>query len=92
LEPVSYTKSFVALLFVLGLIGVLAITLRYVKERRMPQWGKAKDRRRLQLQETLLLDGRYKVVIFRKDDQEYSWLLGPDRAHAIDMPEDRDVA
>jgi len=71
----TYIQFALALLFVLGLIGVLAVVAR----RAGFGYGvPAKTgRRRLAVAEVLPLDGRRKLVLLRRDQTEHLVILGP---------------
>lgn len=73
----GYLKFVFALLFVLGLIGVLALLLRRfgpgaanIAIRR-----KGQDRR-LQIVDIAALDARRRLVLVKRDDREHLLLLG----------------
>lgn len=83
MEPVSYTRFVVALVFVLALVGLMTVGLRYLREKRLPLGKNLGRKRRLELLETLILDARHKVVLFRRDGTEHGWLLGPEGAHEL---------
>ncbi|MBK5910494.1 hypothetical protein CCR85_03175 [Rhodothalassium salexigens] len=70
-----------ALLFVVGLIGGLAILLRSsaTLQDRLRHWGSGtngRSKRRLELVETLALDARRRLVLVRCDDRDHLLLLG----------------
>lgn len=84
MDPADYAQFFLALLFVLGLIGLGAAALR-----RFGPGGMAVPRprhgpRRLMLVETLALDPRRRVVLVRRDDTEHLLLLGPQNDSLIE--------
>ncbi len=76
MEAVIYLKFLVALVFVVGLIGVLAWLARRfgLGGQLMPNPGKA---RRLEVVEVNVLDARRKLVLLRRDQVEHLVLLGP---------------
>ncbi|GAB4126931.1 MAG: hypothetical protein Kow00104_12170 [Rhodothalassiaceae bacterium] len=71
-------NALLALLFVLGLIGGLALLLKRVGGigALRIETGRRTDRR-LGLVETLTLDGRHRLMLVRCDDEEHLLLLGP---------------
>ncbi|MDD2325711.1 MAG: flagellar biosynthetic protein FliO [Alphaproteobacteria bacterium] len=75
LETVSWARFAFASITVLGLMALLAWTLKYVSER---GWLTPKTAgSRLSVLATLPLDARRKLVIAKCDDREYHLLLGP---------------
>jgi flagellar protein FliO/FliZ len=77
----DYLRFALALLFVLGLIGLLAWLVR----RYRPGDGlRADGRRRLALLETLPLDARRRLVLVRRDDALHLLLLGEDGNRLIE--------
>ncbi|WP_227421903.1 FliO/MopB family protein [Pacificispira spongiicola] len=77
MHPTDYLQFAVALIFVLGLIGLTAVLLR-----RFGPGGQGTNRprpgtaRRLSLIETLPIDARHRLVIVRYDDSEAVVMLG----------------
>ena len=70
----TYAQFLLALLFVLALIGVIALVAR-----RLGLGGPAPVRRadrRLALVESLPIDGRRRLVLVRRDNTEHLLLLG----------------
>lgn len=78
LDPIDYLQFFLALAFVLGLIGLGSLLLRrygpggLVTSRLRPG-----QKRRLKLIESLVLDPRRRVILVQRDDVEHLLLLGP---------------
>jgi len=78
---VEYVRFLLALLFVLGLIGLLAILLRrfgFGAVRISPAF-RSKGRqaeKRLAVVEVAALDARRRLVLIRRDDTEHLVLLG----------------
>lgn len=71
----DYLKFIAALLFVLGLMGGLALVLKRLglgSASMLPA-----DKRRLKVLEILPLDARRKAVLLRRDDAEHLVILGP---------------
>ena len=75
MEPVSLTRVFISLLFVLGLIGLFAAL---AKRFGLPQKlaGSARAGTRLAIVETLLLDAKRRLVLIRRDGTLHLLLLG----------------
>jgi flagellar protein FliO/FliZ len=73
-DPIDYLRFLAALVFVLGLIALLAWAARRWRLGTMP----AGAARRLALVEVLPLDARRKLVLVRCDGREHLLLLGPD--------------
>jgi flagellar protein FliO/FliZ len=71
----DYFKFVLALIFVLGLIGVLALLVRRYGFG-MSALQKRADGRRLQVVEIRPLDARRRLVLVRRDDVEHLILLG----------------
>lgn len=72
----GYLRFLLALAFVLGLIGLVALALRRVGG----QFGALRRQpgaRRLEIAEVLPLDGRRRLVLVRRDGREHLLLLGP---------------
>ena len=78
-----YLKFFLALLFVLGLIGGSAWLLkRFMLERGAPR--PSKGRSRLEIVETRMIDARHKLVLLRRDTVEHLLILGPNQETVIE--------
>lgn len=74
MDALDYFKFLAALLFVLGLMGGLALVLRKIG---LGNVGIVPaDKRRLQIIEVLPLDVRRKALILRRDDKEHLVILG----------------
>jgi len=73
----GYLRFILALLFVIGLIAVLAAMARRAG------WGfpaaaiKRANNRRLGIVEVTPLDGRRRLILIRRDDREHLLLIGP---------------
>ena len=92
METTNYLQFGAALIFVLALIGAIALLLRAVGGLQFAQ-GRVGDRR-LSITESLLVDARRRVILVRRDDEEYLVLLSPhgdvildDRIKVKDIPE-----
>lgn len=71
----TYLKFLMALVFVLGLIGVLAvIAKRFGLGNRGP--SRRSKEKRLFVVETMPLDAKRRIVLVRRDDREHLILLG----------------
>jgi flagellar protein FliO/FliZ len=75
MEPTDYIKFFAALIFVLGLMGGLALVLKRIGLG--PASMIAPDKRRLKILEILPLDARRKAVLLSRDNTEHLVILGP---------------
>lgn len=81
LDPPQLLKFVAALLFVLSLMGLLALVMRRINHGGtvMPL-----SRRRLKVVETLPLDPRRKLAIIRCDDREHLLILGTNTETVIE--------
>ena len=89
----DYTRFILALLFVLGLIGLLAAGIRRFGLG-LPQTpirrGKEK---RLSLVEVMPIDAKRRLVLFKRDDVEHLVILGPNAeilVETVSEPRDDD--
>lgn len=73
IELGDYLRFLVALVFVLGLIGLFAFALR--RAGAMSMTG-IRGHRRLAIQEVLPLEGRRRLMLVRRDDREHLILIG----------------
>ena len=73
----GYFRFFLALIFVLGLIGVLAVLARRAGLGFPVGATRPSGQRRLQVVEVAPIDGRRRLVLVRRDDVEHLLLLGP---------------
>lgn len=73
----GYFRFLLALVFVLGLIGLLAIVARRFGFGFPASAIKHAKARRLSVVEATSLDGRRRLVLVRRDDTEHLILLGP---------------
>lgn len=76
MESLDYLRFVLALVFVLGLIGVAAWLARRFRLGGMPLAAGAA--RRLQVVEVTALDPRRKLILARRDDVEHLLLIGQD--------------
>lgn len=80
-----FLRFSLALAIVLALIaGVAWVARHYMSSGRMG--GLGTRRRRLAIIEALPVDGRSRLVLFRRDDTEHLVLLGPSGALAVETP------
>lgn len=74
--PDSYLRFFLALVFVIGLIGLAATAARRMGlGYRLPSKGNGRQRR-LAIVEVMPLDTRRRLVLLRRDETEHLVLLG----------------
>lgn len=73
----GYLKFLLALVFVLGLIGLLATLARRMGVGFPAAALKRIKSRRLSVVEVTSIDGRRRLVLVRRDDTEHLILLGP---------------
>jgi len=78
LDYSNYLQFFLALIFVLGLIGAVAVLLRHFGfggairlQRRLKG-----ERRRLEVTDVIPVDARRRLILVRRDDTEHLILLG----------------
>ena len=84
MDVVSYAKFIFALIFVLGLIGLMTVALRkFGFGLSQTQFKRGQDRR-LKLIEVLALDAKHRAVLLRRDDQEHLVILGPDQQTVVE--------
>lgn len=69
----QFLRFFLALVFVLALMGGLAVCLRRLEN---VKYLRAARERRLAVVETLAVDARRKLVLVRKDGREHLLILG----------------
>ncbi len=77
MEYWGYLKFLLALVFVLGLIGLLATVARRMGVGFPAAALKRIKNRRLSVVEVTPVDGRRRLVLVRRDDTEHLILLGP---------------
>lgn len=73
-DTISLIRFIAAFLFVLGLMGGLALVMRWVNNR---SGAVPARKRRLQVVETRAVDARRKLVLVRRDGVEHLVLTGP---------------
>ncbi len=85
MELIDYLRFLSALLVVLGLIYLLAqVARRAGLGGNLSKLGAAR-RRRLSVVDTLMLDGRRRLVLVRRDDTEHLLLLGHERDSVVEQ-------
>lgn len=74
----EYFKFLLALIFVLGLIGVVAVLLRYFGAGSAMRIGRRArgEARRIEIVDVAAVDARRRLVLVRRDDREHLVLLG----------------
>ncbi|RED52470.1 FliO/MopB family protein [Aestuariispira insulae] len=78
----DYFRFLLALILVIGLIGICAVILRkYGLRLAGPQARGGK--RRLSVEEILPVDARHRLVLVRQDDQEHLILIGAGNSQLI---------
>ncbi|MCK4939252.1 MAG: flagellar biosynthetic protein FliO [Rhodospirillaceae bacterium] len=84
MELSEYFRFVLALAFVLGLIGLLALVAKRYGPG-MARVAMTKGRKkRLRLVETMVLDGKRRAIIFRRDDTEHLVILGPNSETVVE--------
>jgi len=90
----DYTRFILALLFVLGLIGLLAAGVRRFGLG-LPQTPVRRGKeKRLSLVEVMPIDAKRRLVLFKRDDVEHLVILGPNAetlVETISKPLDDDA-
>jgi flagellar protein FliO/FliZ len=81
MDLIDYGRFLAALLFVLGLIALVAWLARRF---RLGPGGAPGAARRLTVLETLPLDARRKLVLVRRDDTEHLLLLGTEGSRLVE--------
>jgi flagellar protein FliO/FliZ len=78
----DYLRFFAALALVLGLIGLCAWLARRFRLSGLA--GAAAPSGRLAVIETLPIDGRRRLALIRRDDQEHLLMIGQERCDVIE--------
>ncbi len=84
MELTDYFRFFLALVFVLGLIGVFAVLGRRMGLGFPSAAVKPSAERRIGVVEVAPLDGRRKLVLVRRDDVEHLLVVSPTRETVIE--------
>ncbi|GHD61007.1 hypothetical protein GCM10017083_47810 [Thalassobaculum fulvum] len=79
----DYFRTVFALLFVLGLIGLLYVLARQYGSQRLGL-GRMGPGGRLAVVEARSLGARHRLVLVRRDDVEHLLLIGPDRDTVVE--------
>ena len=79
----DYLRTVFALLFVLGLIGLLYVLARQYGSQRLGL-GRSGPGGRLAVVEARSLGARHRLVLVRRDDVEHLLLIGPDRGVVVE--------
>ena len=87
MEVDNYLRFVLALVFVLGLIGVLAMIVRRYGPGSVTA-GRRTANRRLWISEVLPLDGRRRLILVRRDNVEHLLLL----SHGSDVVVESGIA
>ena len=77
MENLDYLRFFLALVFVLGLIGILAVLARRTGLGFPITAMKPIQKRRLSVVEVTAVDGRRRMVLIRRDNIEHLLLISP---------------
>ena len=77
MEVMDYFRFLLALVFVLGLIGLLATLARRAGLGFPAAAIKPGNKRRLSVVEVTAIDGRRRMVLVRRDDVEHLLLISP---------------
>ena len=72
----DYSRFVLALMIVVGLIGIFAFVLRRIGFGNIRTSSSSGQQRRLTIQEVASIDARRKLVLVRRDDTEHLVLLG----------------
>jgi len=72
----NYAQFLFALLFVLGLIGLFSIGLKRLSMTGISGLRSGRGPRRLSIVETVIVDGKRRMVLVRRDNKEHLLLLG----------------
>lgn len=84
MDAFDYVNYLLALLIVLGLIGLIAYALRRVGF--IPTADRPNQmRKRLGISQMIAIDGKRRLVLLRRDDQEHLVLIGPDGDTVIEQ-------
>ena len=83
MELEVYLRFVLALIFVLGLIGGLALVARRFGfgGRMIVQAG---QNQRLSVTEVRPIDARHKLVLVKRDDTEHLLMIGPANSHIVE--------
>lgn len=82
MTTVDYLRFLAALIAVLAAIGLLAWLARRFRLGGLA--GSTMRSGRLEVVETLPIDGRQRLLLIRRDDQEHLLLMGPERSIVVE--------
>lgn len=91
MEYADYMRFFFALMFVVGLIGGVALLAKRFGLAPGAATGGRATKKRLEIVESLNLDTKRRMVIVRRDDREHLVLLGVDGETLVETSFDRPV-
>jgi flagellar protein FliO/FliZ len=74
MDYTAYLNAILALVFVLGLIGIVAFCFKKLSQGNFTKSGNSK--KRISIQEVFYLDTKRKLVIVKRDNEEHLILLG----------------
>jgi flagellar protein FliO/FliZ len=83
MEPTAYLRFVLALILVIGLILGLSWILKRLGLG-IGASGPLTRKKRLRTVESVLLDGRHRAVLIRRDDVEHLVLVGPNTSQVIE--------
>lgn len=89
MEYADYMRFFFALMFVVGLIGGVALLAKRFGLAPGAATGGRASKKRLEIVESLNLDTKRRMVIIRRDDREHLVLLGVDSETIVETSFDR---
>lgn len=84
MDIINYFRFLVALVFVLGLIWLLALAARRLGLGYPMSKSKMSGSRRIQVVETAPVDGRRRLVLVRRDNVEHLLILGQNSETVIE--------
>ena len=78
MDLIDFSRYALALLVILGLLAGFAVALRYAQARGLMPGasGPVRGPRRMKVVESVMLDGRRRLVLVRIDEAEHAVLLG----------------
>ncbi|PIR37859.1 MAG: flagellar assembly protein FliO [Alphaproteobacteria bacterium CG11_big_fil_rev_8_21_14_0_20_39_49] len=82
MDYTAYIKAILALVFVLGLIGIFSFILKGISVGRFA--GKSKTAKRISLEEVFYVDAKRKLLLIKRDDVEHLILLGANSETVIE--------
>jgi len=85
MEAMPIFKALISLVFVIALIGITALALRYFLGERFirKNLGKISDKR-LKIQDFLVIDAKRKLVLIKRDDVEHLILIGAEKETIVE--------